>query len=71
MMKKLEFKAVAKYLVADELVAKAIRKEFGDRADGLIAKIAASGSPKCDGIYLLDFLLEFMETDARGRCQLS
>jgi hypothetical protein len=65
MVKKLEFKAIAKYLVVDDLVAKAIRKEFGDRADGLIEKIAAGGSPKCDATYLLDFLFETMATDAR------
>jgi hypothetical protein len=65
MSNKYEIEAVAKFLTADELVVKAIRKKFSNRASELIQAIESGESPECNGEDLLTFLLDLLHNDAR------
>jgi hypothetical protein len=59
------FERVARYLVADALVVKAIRCEFGSATDQIIQSIAAGDDPECDDVDLQAFLEELLLNDGR------
>jgi hypothetical protein len=65
MLNRYEFEAVAKYLPADELAVKAIRKQFPTQAPELIKAIEAGESPECNGEDIQTFLLDLLHNESR------
>lgn len=60
-----EFEAVVKFLPADELTVKAIRKQFPTRTPELIRAIEAGECPECNGEDIQTFLLDLLHNESR------
>ncbi len=65
MGEQLEFDAVARYLIADNYVVKALRRQFGECSTEIIDAVMSGKFPEFGDIHTHDFLQDLLHNDAR------